>query len=212
MDTTTVFLYFVFACLGAVVGALVQRAQNRRTTPPPPPSTDKLAGEGDVQVFSAWRTGSNKVWLEMDGLRLENKDALQAEQRQRLISVVLDLRPWLEAARPSSPAGAPDPVTSQQTIQPSTVVSPDKPKGKGVEGVKPTPILKSIVEQIDDVLQAKILASPFKDRKIGLVEGPGGTVIVKDGVNRYEGIDTVPDPEIKALIRQAVAEWEKGSK
>jgi hypothetical protein len=212
MDTTTVFLYFVFACLGAVVGALVQRAQNRRTTPPPPPSTDKLAGEGDVQVFSAWRTRSNKVWLEMDGLRLENKDALQAEQRQHLISVVLGLRPWLEAARPSSPAGAPDPVTSQQTIQPSTVVSPDKPKGKGVEGVKPTPILKSIIEQIDDVLQAKILANPFKDRKIGLVEGPGGTVIVKDGINRYEGIDTVPDPEIKALIRQAVAEWEKGSK
>jgi hypothetical protein len=212
MNTTTIFLYFVFACLGAVVGALVQRAQNRRTAPPPPPSTDKLAGEGDVQVFRAWRTRSNKVWLEMDGLRLENKDALQAEQRQRLISVVLDLRPWLEAARPSLPSAAPDPVTSQQIVQPLTVVSPDKPKGKAVEGVKPIPILKSIVEQIDDVLQVKILASPFNDREIGLVEGPGGTVIVKDGMNRYEGIDTVPDPEIKALIRQAVAEWEKIAK
>jgi hypothetical protein len=145
-------------------------------------------------------------------LRLANKDALQAEQRQRLISVVLDLRSWLEAARPSSPAAAPDPVTSQQIVQPLTVVSPDKPKGKAVEGVKPIPILKSIVEQIDDVLQVKILVSPFNDRKIGLVEGPGGAVIVKDGINRYEGIDTVPDPEIKALIRQAVAEWEKIAK
>ncbi len=212
MDTTTIFLYFVFACLGAIVGALVQRAQNRRTHPSPPPSTGKLAGEGDVQVFSAWRTRSDKVWLEMDGLRLENKDALQAGQRQRLIGVVLDLRPWLEAARPSSPAAAPEPATSRQAIQPSTVIPSDKPKGKASEGVKPIPALKSIVEQIDETLQTKILASPFKDRKISLVEGPGGTVIVKDGINRYEGIDTVPDPEIKTLIRQAVAEWEKGSK
>jgi formamidopyrimidine-DNA glycosylase len=159
-----------------------------------------------------YRGGEFQNHFRVYGLRLEDKDALQAEQRQRLITVVLDLRPWLEAARPSSPAAAADPVTSQQMIQPSTVVSPDKPKGKVVEGVKPTPILKSIVEQIDDVLQVKILASPFKDRKIGLEEGPGGTVIVKDGINRYEGVDAVPDPEIKALIRQAVAEWEKGSK
>ena len=209
MNTTTIFLYFVFACLGAAVGALIQRTLNRRTPPPPPPPTSKLASEGDVHVFSAWRTSNHKVWLEMDGLRLEDKDALQAKQRQRLIDVVVSLRPWLEAARPSSPTAAPDSAAPQQTNQAATVISPDKPKVKVVEGVKPIPMLKSIVEQIDDVLQAILVTSPFNDRKIGLIEGPGGTVIVKDGINRYEGMDAVPDPEIKALIRQAVAEWEK---
>jgi hypothetical protein len=213
MDITTIFLFFTFACLGASIGALIQRAQDRRTPPPmpppTPPSTHKLAGEGDVQVFSAWRTRNNKVWLEMDGLRLEDKEALQAKQRQRLIDMVVSLRTWLETARPSSPTTAPISVTPQQTIQPSTIVTPHKTIARVDKGAKPIPAFKSIVEQIDDVLQVKLIASPFNDREISLVEGSDGTVIVKDGKNRYAGIDAVPDPEIKALIRQAVAEWEK---
>ncbi len=139
MDTTTIFLFFVFACLGAAIGALLQRAQDkRRAAPPPPasPSPNKLAKEGDIQVFSAWRTSSDKVWLEMDGQRLENKEALQADQRQRLIGIVLDLRPWLEGARSSSPA-VPAPATASQKPQPSPVAPADRPKGKAGEVAKP---------------------------------------------------------------------------
>ena len=212
---TTLFLFLVIFCIGAAIGGLIERALKKRSMPPPPlPPTDKntLAEADDVEVLSAWRTRSNKVWLGMDGTRLNEKAALQPGQYQRLLNLVLDLRPWLETpktestAQPLRPA-APAPVVPQ----PPTKVE-KKTGAPTTETVQPEPVLDSIIQQIDKVLQAKLETSAFKDRGVQLIEGPGGIVIVKDGINRYEGVDAIPDPEIKNLIRQAVADWEKGSK
>jgi hypothetical protein len=212
MNTTSIFLYLIFACLGVAVGAFIQRMLDRRAAPPKSPSDNKLAGEGDVEIFRAWRTRAGKVWLEMDGTRLEDEKALQPEQRQRLLRMVLDLRPWLESSRASVPT--PAATVPQQVVPPSAVAASEQPKDKAArKAASPAPLLvKSIVEQINDVLQARVLTGPFAGREISLEEGPAGTVIVMVGANRYEGIDAVPDPEIKALIRQAVVEWEKSSK
>jgi hypothetical protein len=219
--TTQIFIYLIFVCIGVAIGAFANsRRKSRGATleagqpaePQPPvetqaqvegqPSAGKdssLAKEGEAHLLSAWKTIDGRLWLEMDGQRLEWKEALQSRQRQRLVNIMLDLRPWLS----TEAEAAPPPV-----VRPS-VVAPDK---RTTEDVKTLPIFKSILEQIDDILQVKLEASAYKARKIQLVEGPGGTVIIKDGLNRFEGIEAVPDPLIQELIRQSVKDWEKGSK
>ena len=218
ITNTILFFFLVIFCVGAAIGGVIERALKRRSSPPPPPppaGSNTLAEADDVKVISAWRTRSNKVWLEMDGTRLNDKAALQPGQYQRLVSLIVDLRPWLETAQPA----APKPEATFQPLRPvapaPTLAQPAAIRKNGApadEAEPPAPVLDSIIQQIDKVLQAKLETSGLKDRDIQLVEGPGGIVIVKDGINRYEGVDAIPDLEVKALIRQAVADWEKSAK
>jgi hypothetical protein len=209
MNGVILFWLFTFLCLGAVIGGMIERWLNRRSKGSARSSTSNnmLAKEGDLEVLRAWRSQAGKIWLEMDGKRLEDKSVLQADQQRRLLNLVLDLRPWL---------GAAPTVEQVSAIQPAIVESVPSPVKKAVkvtnEKAPPAPAMKNMIEQINDVLQSKLATSVFKDREIQLLESPEGGVTVKDGGNDYDGIDSVPDAEVRSLIRQAVSEWEKSAK
>ena len=75
----------------------------------------------------------------------------------------------------------------------------------------PAPEDKSIVMQIDEILQERLEGSPLKQRGIRLAELPDKSMAVWVGLEKYTGVDAVPDEEIKELIRLCVAEWERRS-
>ena len=196
--------------LGIGVGALLQRALDRRSVQHAKkdsateiPTEDKLSAASDVEILRAWRTLSGKLWLQMDGARLNEKESLRKDQRRRLVTLFQDLRPWVEKV---PAADVPPEIHPEGVVQAVPLDMKGKPDA---EQVKPVPVLKSIVEQIDDVLQANLADSPFTGRDIHLTEGPGGMVLVKYGLRKFEGIEAVPEPEIRAFIRQAVTDWEK---
>jgi type IV secretory pathway VirB10-like protein len=71
------------------------------------------------------------------------------------------------------------------------------------EAKKPT----SMVAQINDILQRKLVETSGTTRGIRLLEGPGGALRVYIGLASYS-FEDVPDAEVKRMIREAVAEWE----
>ena len=71
------------------------------------------------------------------------------------------------------------------------------------------PALKSITEQIDEILQEKLAGTPHAERGIRMHSSPKGTALFHVDSQDYEAVDSVPDEAVRALIRTAVAEWEK---
>ena len=205
MDTAIIFWHIFFLILGFLLGNLVGGRMARRAAPPvataAPESQPVQAA--DAARLKAGRGPGGKVWVELDGKALPPGQKLEPEQQRDLSALLLEMRPWLMGeplAKPVEPA-APAP-------RPAAPVTP-VPLKPVKQAPPAAPVMKSIIEQINDVLQARLAGSPFKDRGIELVEGPDGSVVVLDGLQRYVGVDSIPDAAVQAFIRKSVAEWEK---
>lgn len=65
----------------------------------------------------------------------------------------------------------------------------------------------TMIDQINEILTRKLDAAGAGQRAVRLIDAGGGAVHVYVGLQRYE-MDTVPDEDVRRLIREAVAEWE----
>jgi hypothetical protein len=163
--------------------------------------------------------------LELDGARIES-DSLTPEQRTRLVNVIVQIRPWIDGKTVAPPVAVPAPVQTPPIsapalidVQPAVAVPATALRldiGRGFRSLLDSEVKKpeppkpiSIVTLIDEVLQKKLASSPLAAKKIRLEEGSVGEVVVFVGAVRYSGIDAVPDESIKAIIREAIAEWDK---
>jgi len=161
--------------------------------------------------------------LDLDGVRV-NPSSLSPDQRKRLIEMLNVMRPWLEGKPAPVTTHTPPPLRSQQ----APVSSPQKapmnidsqpvpsqpvpisiPVSAPKKDDKPVAAPTSMVGQINVILQARIVNTKLAEQGVTLLESPTGGVNVYVGLNKFEGIDAVPDEEIKAAIRAAIAEWER---
>jgi hypothetical protein len=60
-----------------------------------------------------------------------------------------------------------------------------------------------------ELIETMLIGTPLATRGIRLVESAEGGAMVVVGLKRYPGVGDVPDPEVQAAIRAAIAEWEK---
>lgn len=144
--------------------------------------------------------------VEVDGVPL-NARSITPDNKKRLIELITILRPFLESGPNPQPASAPvaAPVQPQQSV-PISVPQPIT-ANKALDEKSFRQL--SIVNQIDTVLQSRMVDTPLASRGIRLSESSSGGVEVYVGLNKFSSIDDVPDQEIKAAIRSAIAFWEE---
>lgn len=187
-------------------------------------------------VARLWREReSGRLIVEIEGKSFVGAEAMSANQRSAVEGAARDLRAWLGmglntpvAPQQATPTvNAPSRAQSTQAVAaapaaplytnnpvpystPAAVTAPGAAAVNGTEEAAAAVVgQKSIVMQIEDILQDMLAGSSLASKGIHLIEDPTKGVIVRIGLSHYEGIEAVPDPEIKATIRAAVAEWEK---
>jgi len=165
--------------------------------------------------------------LDLDGERV-NTFALHPDHRKRLIEMLNVIRPWLEhkpVTAPPPPSlssfkatpaadtrqGASINIASPVSQSVSQVASPQplNPAPAPKKDDKPATAPTSMVGQINAILQLRIANTKLATQGVTMIESPSGGVFVYVGLNKFEGVDAVPDEDIKAAIRAAIAEWER---
>jgi len=124
-------------------------------------------------------------------------------QRNRLEKNLEEAQKWLgvETKNESNPTPSGKKVVISEIVPP---LVPPKTAEKHKRQL-------SIVEQVDEVLQELLESNPLKGKNIRLTEMPNKGVTVWVGNEYYDGINAVPDEDVKRIIRQAVKKWEESS-
>jgi hypothetical protein len=80
-------------------------------------------------------------------------------------------------------------------------------------GIQPPPVVRpagSFVDEIEEVLQSRIRNRPVPlPYEVHVKTGKDGLLQIEVGADTYASPDDIPDPEIRSLIKSAVAEWER---
>lgn len=218
MDTTGVIL---IAGIGLVLGFLLAALifTLRKDSSPREASSQQM-GSGSKNSIHVWREAHDQqLVVEIDGVAYHQESELNARQRHVLASLIRELGSWgSPSTTPATEPAPPVPRTPSTEIrepdeaQKSTSLNPLKVFSDALQPVKKTATddsEQSIVAQIDQILQTKLEGGQFEERGIRLVEGPDQGMVIEVGLDRYTEIESVPEEQIRQLIRLSVAEWEK---
>lgn len=227
MELTNIFVIaFICVAIGFIAGTLIAALRGEKTAPGSgeipvgqPAAVENLPAQSPpaesskrVEVALIWRerpTGALRV--DMQGQTLRASTELGPDQRAKLMEMSGDLQAWLSlnapsTAQPTAPYVSPPPLPAPlPSILPGAQAA-GQPAAKVDPKAKVEP--KSIVNQIDDILQAEMQNTPLAKRGIRLTEEANFGVVVWVGLERFVGIDAVTDVQVRSVIRKAVSTWE----
>lgn len=229
--TTTLLLALVCIAIGFMIGALVFSLRGAKAGTQT--LGDKEGGPAKEAVRLLRDQHNESLIVELDGTIIKSATDLHPEQRQQLVLASTDLRTWLgifppepkptesiadpflpsESASDTREEDRPDWLSKLESAPESErpSLNPFKIFTQPVQESDANLPTKSIAAQIDEILQEKLINTPLEDRGIRLIEKPGQGISVIVGFDNYDSVEAVPDESVQAVIREAVAEWEKGA-
>lgn len=203
MLTVYLILALIFTIIGFVGGALVTILwveRGKKTSEKP--HLDEKSEPASSSIFLRLYDEQLELWVDGKPQREPNKlTAVQKSLAKHLFDMYKN---WLgiENERQNDPDES-TAIRQVDSFQMNQVVH--HPESVFVR----TPPAVSIVEQINAILQENIVEYGLDGKGIRLEEDSQQGVVIWVGMKKYQGVDEVPDPQVQAIIRSSVAEWEK---
>lgn len=161
-----------------------------------------------------WHDGlSKKLFAEVEGVVVNLDEKLTSEQHSRLSFLLVDLQDKVGVsaslreiiAEREGEAFPEEEETTDASFHPIksfiNYVQSDVPKLEDK--------VDSIPEQINAIVKDMIEDTDLKERGISVREWPNRGLVFIVGVDIYDDIHEIPDPEIRTVIREAVKTWEE---
>lgn len=224
--------FLIGGVVGIAIGAIVALlfTSNRKEEKPelPDPQPVELLPEGvthqqHTRLVRLWRErASGKLAVEVNGKLVPDAAGLTPPQRSALEAAIREWALWMGLGKAPAKQGEAPAKQGEAPAKPVQASSaPEQAVVKAVEApARPAPVTppaapvadtrpKSMVEQIDDIVQDMLPHSTLAGRTLRVRSDiKEGVLVWLDGKS-FAGIGEVDDPQAKALLQAAAAEWEK---
>lgn len=231
------FLCAIMGFVAGVLVTLLWQERGRNKQAPGELPGGLVKGQHEP-VVRLWRDKkSGKLLTELDGNVYAENKAINKSLRKDLKATAMQWAAWViegeEKVTPPVPVQAPPPAPAPIVLPPvAAVVPPPQPViaaplappfvavlvapqsplpqvDKKAAEAPQTEAPKTMLEEIDEIIQEMTEGTPLESQKVRLATDARSNVVVWVGSKHFEGADAVDDPEVKAVLRKAVAAWEK---
>lgn len=237
-STGLMFIALVCTGVGFLFGLLISlfRSGNPRAKAPKKDLTEIVNLWRDKKDDQLWVEINGQTVSKLDDLSDENRSQVILAGKQLAHLVADEMPPStvqpqsirnqaapLTEENPASMSQAPSQMQNEKAWESTSIdltsadnMQNEKPRIDIVKGLRLTlegdssraqPTL-SIAAQVDEILQEKIKGTNLEKKGIRLMELPGQGMVVMVGMEKFDFVDEVPYPEIKAVLKDSVAVWE----
>jgi hypothetical protein len=154
----------------------------------------KKPSPGSELVLQVWQEEGKAPVYEAEGKYIAKEDL----PKDILNLITIHEQPAQEAAPAPQPPIEPLPEPVQEVV-------PEEDDEDEEGEIK----MLSVVDEVNDILQRKLHGSPLAGKGIHLMENHKQEIRFWVGLESFDDVEDIPDPEIRKLIDDAVKEWEQ---
>ncbi len=144
-------------------------------------------------LMQVWKEEGKPPVYDLNGTYVEKEEI--PREVLNTITVHEESPPEPEPLTPDQPTVEADPVNQE----------PETEEEEGEPEVK----MLSVVDEVNDILQKKLHGSALAGKGIHLMENHNKEIRFWVGLNSYNDVEEIPDPEVRQIIDESVREWEK---